>query len=109
LMWLASGVIGLAQPASVTAALLAALGLTGIAASAVAAATCLLDLALGVALLVRGGAGAVALLQLAVVAGYTAGLSLAQPALWVDPFGPLLKNLPIMVAIMVLAAIENDR
>jgi hypothetical protein len=26
-----------------------------------------------------------------------------------DPFGPLLKNLPVLVAIGALAAIEEDR
>jgi uncharacterized membrane protein (DUF106 family) len=34
---------------------------------------------------------------------------MAQPALWLDPFGPLLKNIPFVVAILVLAAIEADR
>jgi hypothetical protein len=33
----------------------------------------------------------------------------AEPALWADPFGSLLKNLPIIAAILALAAIETDR
>jgi hypothetical protein len=78
-------------------------------ASAVVWASCLLDIAIGTALLARRRPSAIAALQLAVVAAYTTGLTVAQPSLWADPFGPLLKNLPIMIAIMMLAAIENDR
>jgi len=32
-----------------------------------------------------------------------------RPALWLDPFGPLLKNVPIIAAVLALGAIENDR
>jgi uncharacterized protein YbjT (DUF2867 family) len=109
LLWLASGAIGLLQPAAVTQPIAAGFGLAGTAASVAVWASCLLDLALGVLLLGRIRPGATAALQLAVVAAYTAGLTVALPPLWADPFGPLLKNLPIMVAILVLAAIENDR
>ena len=47
--------------------------------------------------------------QLILVIGYTAGLTYARPALWFDPFGPLLKNLPIMAAILILAVLERER
>lgn len=36
------------------------------------------------------------LLELCVVIAYTLLLSVATPALWLHPFGPLLKNLPIV-------------
>ncbi|GAA5163289.1 SDR family oxidoreductase [Viridibacterium curvum] len=38
-----------------------------------------------------------------IVAGYTLGLGLLSPALWFDPFGPLLKNLPMLAWIAALA------
>jgi uncharacterized protein YbjT (DUF2867 family) len=109
LMWVGSGAIGLMRPASITALIFAAFGLSGMAASVAAWISCLLDIAIGASLLARQRPGAMATLQLAVVAAYTAGLTFAQPSLWADPFGPLLKNLPIMAAIMILAAIERDR
>jgi len=43
------------------------------------------------------------------IGGYTLLLSVALPGLWLDPFGPLLKNLPIMVAVLLLAALEQER
>ena len=107
--WLGSGVIGLAQPASLAASILGMLGLAGAAASFVSSVSCLLDMALGMALLGRIRPGAVAALQLAVIAAYTAALTIALPSLWLDPFGPLLKNLPIIAAILILAAIEGER
>lgn len=50
-----------------------------------------------------------AVVQLAVVAGYTVVIGTALPALWLDPLGPLLKNLPIMVAIAIYGVIGNKR
>jgi uncharacterized protein YbjT (DUF2867 family) len=108
-LWLLSGVIGLLQPAARGAALLGALGVPTSAAPIVTWLTCGADLVLGVAVLARWRPGPLAVIQLALVAGYTVGLSLAEPALWHDPFGPLLKNLPIMAAILALAALERDR
>jgi nucleoside-diphosphate-sugar epimerase len=65
--------------------------------------------ALGVALISRWRPVAVAIAQATVIAAYTAGLTYAAPSLWTDPFGPLLKNVPVLVAALVLAAIETDR
>jgi len=53
--------------------------------------------------------GRIAIAQFAVVAAYTIGLSYANAALWLDPFGPLLKNFPIAIAILILAAVERER
>ncbi len=50
-----------------------------------------------------------AAIQVIVILGYTLVFGLAEPALWADPLGPLVKNLPILVAALVLAAIEVDR
>lgn len=71
--------------------------------------TCLLDIAIGCAVLGRWRTGTTTLVQLLVVVAYTAALTAAQPALWADPLGPLLKNIPFVVAILALAAIERER
>lgn len=72
-------------------------------------ASCLLDIAIGVALLARLWRRGIAILQIAVVATYTLIVTIADPSLWTAPFGPLLKNLPFLAAILVLAALESDR
>src|SRR5258707_666537 len=64
---------------------------------------CFIDMLLGAALILRWRPRRLAVVQIAIVLLYTAGLTWARPALWADPFGPLLKNLPILVAIAILA------
>lgn len=106
LLWIVSGLVGLAVPAD---RMMAATGLDGPAATMLALAGCVLDLGLGLLVLRRWRPGLLAALQLALVAGYTLLLSATLPGLWLDPFGPLLKNLPILVAILAWAALEQER
>jgi uncharacterized protein YbjT (DUF2867 family) len=109
LFWLLSGAIGLLAPAGTIAARLAALGITGAAAPWAVASACLLDMAIGIGLLLRTRPGLMAAIQVIVILGYTLVLGLAEPALWAEPLGPLVKNLPILMAAVVLAALEVDR
>jgi uncharacterized protein YbjT (DUF2867 family) len=109
LMWIASGVIGLLQPATIMQSLLGACSLPVETNLLLARLACALDIVIGIALLARWKPAWMAGIQLALVAAYSVFLSMVQPALWLDPFGPLLKNLPIAVAILVLAALEQDR
>jgi len=60
------------------------------------------DAALGLALLLRPSALVYRLAALGVIA-MTALATLLQPALWLDPLGPLLKNLPLLVLLQQLA------
>lgn len=62
-------------------------------------ALCALDIAIGLAILVRWRARLLGAIQLIVVAAYTIALSLLAARLWANPLGPLLKNLPILAAI----------
>lgn len=67
------------------------------------------DMVLGALLLVRLWPRLVGAAMLALSAGYLAILSAGAPELWFDPLGPLPKIVPIMAAIVVLMAIEDDR
>lgn len=68
-----------------------------------------LNLVIGMALLWGRWPVGIGVVQLAVVSVYTIAMSVLAPSLWADPFGPLLKNLPILAAILALMAMENDR
>ena len=109
LLWMASGLVGLLQPATSVSAILAAFGISGVAGSTVLWAACLLDMLVGLGLAMRWRPLPLAAAQIAIVLAYSAGLTYARPTLWMDPFGPLLKNLPIIVAIVILAAVERER
>ncbi|MEE8371704.1 MAG: NAD(P)H-binding protein [Sphingomonadales bacterium] len=108
-LWLASGLIGLIAGAGTTAGLLQGMDLPAAWAAPLAVATSLLDLGLGVWLISGRWIGAVTLTQLLAVLAYTTILTLAGPELWLDPFGPLLKNIPILALILVYGAIGRAR
>jgi uncharacterized protein YbjT (DUF2867 family) len=99
-LWLGSGVAGLMAPPALYAR---------IASPAAAFAFSILDLLIGFSLLVRWRPQLMAIVQALLVIGYTVGIGVIQPALWLDPFGALLKNLPILAAIGVWAVLERER
>ncbi|CAN7473906.1 SDR family oxidoreductase [Rhizobium leguminosarum] len=78
------------------------------AATALTLATCLIDIALGAAVLLRPLAKRALLGMLAVSFAYLAGASLLEPALWLDPLGPLVKVLPsILLTLIALATLDE--
>lgn len=109
ILWLASGAIGLSTPIETTQAVLQGLGAPASWAPAIGIATSLLDLAIAVALIRGAPSRLLAPIQLLVVLGYSLALTVAAPALWLDPFGSLLKNLPILGAILAWAALSARR
>lgn len=67
-----------------------------------------LDFALGVGTLVLRRRRPLWLAQIALIVFYTAAISLYLPEFWAHPYGPILKNLPLLAAIWVLYALEKD-
>lgn len=101
--------MGLLAPVASYAAVDAALTAVGLPVRPLALAFSFVDLLIAAALLVRWRPRLTAAVQLAVVAGYTILLGALVPELWLDPFGALLKNLPILAAIVALAVLERER
>ncbi len=107
-MWLASGLIGLLLPTD--AFLPAVSGLfPDTMLIATARLTGIIDVLIALALLRGYRLKSLAWVQFAMVAGYTAGLTLIAPAIWLEPFGGLLKNLPILVLILIHRVLEEER
>ncbi|PDS46862.1 oxidoreductase [Rhizobium anhuiense] len=79
------------------------------AATALTLATCLVDIVLGAAVLVRPLAKRALLGMLGVSLAYLAGASLLEPALWLDPLGVLVKVLPSILLTLVALAILDER
>jgi uncharacterized protein YbjT (DUF2867 family) len=109
LLWLASTLLGLVYAAAPTADLIRALGLPSAWGDPLRIGSSMLDL--GIAGLVLGDRSArlSTVVQLAVVVGYTLVIGIAMPGRWLDPMGPLLKNLPILALILVHGAIGDKR
>ena len=100
-MWLWSAALGLALPPDSFPLIHAPLWTARMAG--------VIDLGLGLALIRNWHPRTTGLAQLAMVAGYTIGLTLLAPGLWVDPFGGLLKNLPILALILTHLALIEER
>lgn len=112
LVWLWTGIVSLGlYPLQDSYALLARVGLHGIAATAALYGAALLDLALGAGTLFAPGRWRPVLwaAQLALIAGYSLLITVFLPEYWLHPYGPLTKNLPMMAAIALLWALEPAR
>jgi len=109
LMWLTSAWLGLFYGAVQTERVTHAIGLPASWNTPLQLGSSILDIVIAVQLMLDRSAARAGATQLAVVASYTLVLGTALPALWLDPLGPLLKNLPIMVAIAMYGVIGNKR
>ncbi len=101
LVWLGTAVASLHDGGHAGAALLRGTGLGPEAALAVVWLGSAWDLAVGLALWLRPGALTYRVAALSLLA-LTATATLVLPGLWLDPFGPLLKNLPLAVLLWQL-------
>lgn len=107
LMWLWAGVTSaFLYPVSASYGLLAQLGITGILAPITLYGAALLDGVLGAALLAGYRVRAVGAVQLVVIVAYTVLITWALPAFWLHPFGPVVKNLPLLISTLVMMALE---
>jgi uncharacterized protein YbjT (DUF2867 family) len=107
-MWVATGIISLwLYPRELSLQMLARVGLQGVLGDAALWSAALLDLALGLALLSPRWRTLAYAAQFALVLGYTVIISVWLPEQWLHPFGPVLKNLPLLA--MILAMMSLDR
>jgi uncharacterized protein YbjT (DUF2867 family) len=108
-MWIVSGVVSLGfYPVDSSLRLLAT---TGITTEWMALATlygaAVLDIAFGIASVALRRRHWLWAAQITVVLGYTAIISVAMPQLWLEPFGPILKNLPVVAVLWLLYQTED--
>ncbi|MCD2173203.1 SDR family oxidoreductase [Rhizobium sp. C4] len=105
--WLASGLIPLLDPSRAAGHFEAYMGQT--AALGLTVATCLIDTVLGLAVLYRPRTRLALWGMILVTLGYLAGSLLLEPALWLDPLGPMVKTVPSLVLTLVALAILDER
>jgi uncharacterized protein YbjT (DUF2867 family) len=107
-VWIATGIVSLGvYPVEQSYALLARVGVTGSLAPTMLYGAALLDIALGVATLALARRRALWLAQIALIVGYTALISWRLPEFWLHPYGPILKNLPMLAALWLLYELEG--
>lgn len=109
LLWVASGLLGLLLPVQSMDAVTHAGPVPAALALILARVSGAADLVLGVLCVIRWRPRLVLVLMFAMLAGYTLVIGLLWPYTWLDPFGGLLKNLPLLATLLVLLATEEGR
>jgi uncharacterized protein YbjT (DUF2867 family) len=108
-VWIVSGVVSLGlYPIEESLAMLNRVGLTGSAALAALYGAAALDVTLGIATFMSNRKW-LWRAQIALIVAYTAIISAFLPELWLHPFGPVLKNLPMLAALVVLHELAARR
>lgn len=108
-VWLWSGIVSLWISDQRSYEILALTGLQGQAATIALYLGSLLDIVFSILVLIKWRPMLFSYFQAILILGYTAIVSFMIPEFWLDPFGSILKNLPLIVAIMILGVMDNDR
>ncbi len=106
LLWILSGVFSLTIGKSHGTELLASANITGFLSGLIIYLFGFIDILIGIAVLLRWRFLLMCWLQIVLIVAYTVVGSILVPSLWADPLGPLLKNIVIVVAILVMSAME---
>lgn len=107
-VWLSTAWVSLfAYPLADSLALLARVGLEGAAARLALYGAAALDFAFGLGTLLLRRRRALYRAQMALIVAYTVLISIYLPEYWLHPYGPVLKNLPMLAALWLLQALED--
>jgi hypothetical protein len=108
-LWLFTGIVSaFIYPIEESYKLLAATGISGIWLPVMLYSSSVLDGMLGIATWVGYRMRLVVGLQLLLMVSYMAILSWTLPEFWVHPFGPITKNLPLIVATLIMLVFEEE-
>ncbi len=107
IVWIWTAIVSaFVHPRSDSLAMLAHAHLTGLPALIALYAACALDFAFGVATVVVPSRR-LWVAQGALIVAYSAVIAVTMPALLAEPFGPVLKNVPILAILLILFAEEK--
>jgi len=107
-VWIWSGVTSaFLYPQAGALALLGDVGISGAMALPTLYFASFIDISIGIFILLGVHVVCLLWLSLIVITGYTLILTLLAPYHWLHPFGPVLKNLPLLVSIYVAIVLER--
>jgi uncharacterized protein YbjT (DUF2867 family) len=108
IVWIVTAIVSFgAYPVDESYAMLGRVGLTGIGAAVALYGAALLDLAFGLGVFLMRDRRWLWRAQMALIVGYSIIITIRLPEYWLHPFGPLLKNLPMLAAIILLHEFER--
>jgi hypothetical protein len=107
-VWIVTGILSLGlYPIRESYALLTLAGVPASLAAPMLYGGAAVDLILGFAVLLPGRSRKLWLGQAAVLFVYSAIIAFTLPEFWLHPFGPLLKNLPLLAATAIMYEIDR--
>ena len=106
--WILSGLLSIGPGYQIGVALMSEGGAGSLSPFAVIAGI-LVDLAIGIGIAIRRSAQFALYAALAISVFYVIAGTILLPRLWIDPLGPMVKIVPIMVLTLVALAIFKDR
>ncbi|AEG02451.1 SDR family oxidoreductase [Methylomonas methanica] len=109
-VWLWSGITSLLfYPHELSYRLLADISITGIGAPLTLYGLAALDIVLGLTTLARFRPRELMLWQFCIVLGYSLAVAVCLPEFVFHPFGPLLKNLPFLICLVIYRQLEGEK
>jgi uncharacterized membrane protein YphA (DoxX/SURF4 family) len=108
-MWLMAGIVSLGPQSDESLELLKHIGAPATLAPVLLIGAAVLDIALGILTLLPRRPQFLWTVQILLVLLYTAIISVYLPQLWLEPFGPVAKNLPILALLLLLRQLEARR
>ena len=108
IVWITSGFVGFVTPQEEIRTILANAGVIGGAIALVYGAS-LVDFLLGGLLILGKYITPVGMLMLISLFSYTSFTGIAMPAMWLEPFGGLLKNLALIPAVLMMIATADKK
>lgn len=107
-VWLVAGIVSMGvYPVDESYAMLARVGITGSIAPVALYGAAALDFAFGLGTLFLQRRRLLWIAQATLIGVYTITITFFLPEFWLHPFGPLIKNLPILAAILLLYQLEK--
>lgn len=108
LLWIVTGLLSLGlYPVPDSYALLARVGIRGPLAPVMLYGAALLDLALGIGVFILHRRRWLWLAQMVLIVAYSVIITWHLPEFWRHPFAPILKNLPILSLLALLATLDD--
>jgi len=107
-IWIYTGIISaFIYPIESSYTLLARIGITDLFAPIALYGAAALDFMLGIATFMRYRLKIIGIIQIAIIISYSLLITLFINEQWIHPFGPISKNIPLIVAILIMIALED--
>ena len=107
-VWIVTGLLSFGlYPVRESYALLAAAGIPEQFAPLLLYGAASFDMLMGIGVVVLKRRRWLWIAQMMLIVGYTAIITFRLPEFWMHPFGPVLKNLPLLVAIAIMVQLDR--